>query len=348
MATDLGNLTPFALDSAFAYGVDARAMLVLCVAGRFRLPAAGTRADGPLQLADEQPPPAMADVHWGDPATTSLRFAGQGLAHRNGPEVYLSGAAVAPRGRAMTEMMASLRLGDCSKQIRVIGDRYWTRGLVGLRPSRTEPFTEMPLTYERAFGGTSRQGESIVACDARNPVGRGHHADAAAAVDHPLPNLEAPESRVSYWNDVAEVSGFGPIPGAWQPRLAHAGTYDDRWVDERAPLWPEDIAPAYFCSAALSLSLRQPLRGGEPAVLEGFSVDGVIAFRLPTHRLVAKSYYGHRTIREPLTLDGVLIEPGDGAVTLIWRGVMPLGHGPRAHLRSIVRLLEPWEDPIDA
>ena len=90
------------------------------------------------------------------------------------------------------------------------------------------------------------------------------------------------------------------------------------------------------------------MRGGEPAVLEGFAADGVIAFRLPTYRLVAKSYYGHCTTREPLTLDGVLIEPDNGAVTLMWRGVMALEHGPRAHLRSIVRLLEPWEDSIDA
>jgi hypothetical protein len=349
---DPDNLTPFGCDSAFAYDVAGRAVIVMCAAARYRTPSPGRPIDTPLRLHDHQPPPAMADVHWGDPATSSLRYAGQGLAHRPVPEIYLSGCAVPAGGRAVREMTVRLRVGECSKRVQVVGDRSWMRGLVRPRASRPESFVGMPLVYERAYGGTRRDGRQVLDCEPRNPVGRGRHADAAAALDQPLPNLEAPGSRIGDWDDVAEVAGFGPIPAAWQPRLAHAGTYDERWADERAPLWPEDVAPPFFCAAAPALASPQPLRGGEPVVLEGCSVDGVIAFQLPHQRLVAKHYYGDRTLRTPLTLDAVLLEPDAAAVTLMWRCVVPLGHGPRAHLRSVLRLLEAWEaappEPVDA
>lgn len=342
------NLTPFGCDSAFAYDLDGRAVIVMCAAARFGMPAPGRPIDTPLRLLDQQPPPAMADVHWGDPASSSLRFAGQGLAHRPSPEIYLSGHAVAAGRRPVSEMMVDLRVGECHKRLHVTGDRSWTRGVVGLRASRPDPFVRMPIVYERAYGGTCRDKGQVLDCESRNPVGRGCHADTASALDQPLPNLEAPGSRVRHWDDVAEVTGFAPIPASWQPRLTYAGTYDERWIDERAPLWPEDVRAPFFCAAAPALASPQPLRGGEPVLLEGCAAGGAIAFRLPEQRLVAKHYYGDRALRTPLTLDAVLLEPDDAAVTLMWRCVVPLGYGPRAHLRTVLRLLEIWESSPEA
>jgi hypothetical protein len=203
----------------------------------------------------------------------------------------------------------------------------------------------MPLRYEHAFGGTARGDDgSILAQEPRNPVGRGIYARRQDAVDQPLPNLEAPGDRITSWNGRVAPACYGPIPGSWQPRLGLAGTFDDRWVEERAPLWPHDTDPAFFCAAAPGLSLAGPLRGGEPVILEGFSPDGPFGFCLPEYRILAKSIFANRTERGMMRLDGVSLEPDDRALTLFWRHSVPLGHGTRAHLRSVVRVLEPWEE----
>jgi len=180
--------------------------------------------------------------------------------------------------------------------------------------------------------------------EARNPIGRGVYARQRDAVDQALPNLEAPGTWRESWNDRGTPCSFGPIPGSWQPRLAWAGTYDQQWVDERIPLWPDDTDPRFFCAAAPGLSSDRPLRGGEVVLIEGMAPRGDFAFHLPDHRIIAKSIYSDRTVRGAMRLEAVLLEPDEGTVTLFWRRLVPLGHGPRMHLRSIVRLLENWED----
>ena len=166
----LENLTPFAHASACAYGLDDRAYIIQCLAARFHLPPPGAAYCGPLKLAEPRAPP-MADEHWGDSAVTSLRSPGQGVVARPGADVYVVGSAHSPREREATTMDAHVRVGACSRTIRITGARVWRRGTTGLRPSPPEPFTSISLRFERSFGGTrmNASGE-VVAQDPRNPV----------------------------------------------------------------------------------------------------------------------------------------------------------------------------------
>jgi hypothetical protein len=340
----IDNLTPFGADTAFGYDLDDTQMVVLCVAGRFRMPPAGETHDGVLQLVDEQPSPPMADIYWADPAESSLHQAGQGVVRRPGAEFYLQGSAWAPRGRPVTEMRTRVSAGPCSKEVHVVGDRHWVRGLIGMKATAPHAFVSMPLLYERSFGGTARSDDGrILVQESCNPVGRGVYSGRRDAMDRALPNLEKPGQRIKSWKAKATPWGYGPIPGSWQPRLRLAGTYDQEWVEKRIPLWPQDIDPRFFCAAAPGLNTTGPLYGGEPVVLEGFSPDGVFRFRLPEYRILAKSIYGDRTVRYMMQIEGVLFEPDERSLTLFWRRSVPLGYGPRLHVRSIIRLLEPWE-----
>ena len=309
------------------------------------MPAAGTICREPLEILEEQSAPGMADEYWSNPANSSLKSAGQGVPHRPGAEIYVRGSAWVPGGRPTVRIRTSVRVDSCSRQVDVIGDRFWVRGFVDLVPTSPEPFVSVPLLYERSFGGTA-YGEDgqILAQEMRNPVGRGIYASRQDAADQPLPNLEAPGVTTEAWNTRSNPCGYGPIPANWQPRLGWAGTYDQEWLDERIPLWPRDTDPRFFCAAAEGLSFKGPLRGGEAVLMEGMSPDGDFVFCLPEFRILAKSVYADRTIRGVLHLDGVLLEPDQRVVTLFWRRLVPLGHGPKMHLRSIVRLAEPWED----
>jgi hypothetical protein len=338
------NVSPFGAAASFAYDIDDTQMVVLCAAGRFTMPPAGTTDEEPLQRCDEQRPPPMVDQHFADPASSSLRCAGQGAVRRDGAEIYVHGTAWAPRGRNATEVRTGVRVGNCIKEVRVVGDRYWYKGTIGVVASTPKPFVSLPLVYERSFGGTAFADDGgIIAQEAANPIGRGVYGRRQDAIDRPLPNLEKPEEFLSEWDGRMTPWGYGPIPGSWQPRLARAGTYDQRWVEERLPLWPGDIDPRYFCAAGHGLTIAGGLRGGEPVVLHGFSPDGMFRFRLPEYRVVAKVHYGDRMARRLMRADGVLIDTDERVVTVFWRQVMPLGRGPSGFQRAIVRVLEPWE-----
>lgn len=343
--TDPDNLTPFGFGAAFQFDLDAAEKVVLCVAGRFELPPAGKAREGELSLDEEQRAPSMADEHWADPASSSLRYPSQGVVRRTGTEIYLQGSAWAAGGRKSIAVPTRVTVGACSKQVDIVGNRFWRRGVLGLSSTAPEPFEQLPLRYEQAFGGTLRDGKgTILAQEARNPIGRGFFVREQDAIDQPLPNVQRPGERAASWNVPTTPEGYGPIPGSWQPRLGFAGTYDQKWIDERVPLWPLNLDPRFFAAAALGMTVPQALRGGEPVTLEGFSPDGAFHFKMPSHRIVAKAYYDHQTLRARMLLDGVLFEPDENSVTLYWRSAFPLGHGPRAHRRSIVRLLESWEE----
>src|SRR5262249_34475172 len=152
--------------------------------------------------------------------------------------------AVAPGGEPVKELMVALEIGSSRKEIRVVGDRRWERGLVGFTASEPVPFVTMPLVYERAFGGSdhTHPKPKYHGSELRNLVGVGFHrnSDAPTIEGTPLPNLEHPRQPMSSWSDTPPPVGFGVIGRNWQPRLKYAGTYDERWFNERRPFLPED------------------------------------------------------------------------------------------------------------
>jgi hypothetical protein len=342
---NLENLTRFQAVDLPSMNKEGEELLVICVAGRFDLPPAGRPSNEPPKPSEEQRPPIMEDVYWGEPGASSLRYEGQTAYHRPGTDIYVSGHAWAPRGKPVTEMLAAVKVGPCQKGIHVFGTRVWYKGALGLKPSAPRAFESMPLRYERSFGGVARDnGKEPPAYEPRNPVGVGLYASAKEAVEQPLPNLEDPLQLLSSPTQRVPPAGFGPIARSWQPRLGFAGTYDEAWVERRAPLWPSDFNPRFFNAAASGLVASAGLKGGEPIVLGGLSPDGQLAFPLPRHRLMVKSIFRHRADRRKLSLDAVHIEPDDGALTLIWRAMIPAHRELAQHEYSVVRELEPWEE----
>lgn len=267
---------------------------------------------------------------------------------RPGTDIYLTGHAYTPRGRRKIATMVEVRVGPCRKRVAVIGDRYWTRNGSGERFSAAEPFESMPLLYERAFGGTAEPSKGRPAqWEPRNPVGRGFYASKAEAIDKPLPNLEDPDDLVTTFRSRPAPCGLGPVARNWQPRLAHAGTYDEAWVSERAPLWPVDFDERFFCAASPGLTSAKHLSGGELALLSGVSPDGDYALTLPRVRLQAKARFRQREERRLMVLDAIHFEPdrGDrGSFTMIWRTSFGVVRDLLEHESTLVRELDPWED----
>ena len=316
---DLRNKTPFAaalLPSLDKEGVDQISVLVKAT---YRL-----TSGKPLEIAEKQVPVHFADVHAGDPETTSVRYQSDSCPTKPGTDVVLIGKAY-PSAKRAPVVVVSLRVAHLRKVVRVFGDRLWTRAL-GWVMSPALPFEEMPLVYERAFGGWDRSHPDPKqhAADERNPVGTGF---AAANRNERLeglrlPNLEDPGQCIDHWRSHPPVAGFGFLGRGWLPRRLLAGTYDAAWSEERAPLLPKDFDDRYHNGAPNDLVATPHLRGGETVQVQGASRQGILTFALPAPRLEMVLSVRREIVTPKSVLDTVIIEPDDERVVLSFRATV--------------------------
>jgi hypothetical protein len=131
-------------------------------------------------------------------------------------DVVIRGSAFAPGGRPTPSMFLSAQIGRTTKRIAVFGRRLveWERG--SPRLGRPEPFTEMPLLYQNAYGGLDNRvpipaqlEEDYLRSVAlgmqfdhpglypRNPVGKGYLVLPDPVDGIELPNLEDPADMLT-------------------------------------------------------------------------------------------------------------------------------------------------------
>jgi hypothetical protein len=301
----LANRTPFRAELDIfpdARGVDT---LVVTVKATFRL-------GPPLAVADAQAPIHPGDVYWGEPGASSLRYPSERHLCKPGTDILLVGSAHAPGDRPTPSLDVTLVLASIRKVVRVFGDRRRLRGKVGA----PEPFLQMPLIYERAFGGPGER---------RNPVGVGRRGDRpdGALDDEPLPNLEHPRTSYLEAGDASLPTCFAALAPHWSPRCEHAGTYDDAWRRRRAPYLPDDFDPRYFHVAPPSQRTARHLQGRERVELVNAS-PAPLRFALPACGLAIHARIAGAVEALAPALETVLLEPDDDRLCLLWRAAAPV------------------------
>lgn len=282
--------------------------------------------DGAVRLAEEQEPVRMPPEFRGDPSETSLLYDSDLVHKKNATDVLVHGHAYAPGGRPATQVDVTLKLGPIQKTLRVIGDRLWKNSVLGLTMSRPESFTKMPLTYERAFGGTDTLSENPKdhAWEPSNPVGRGFATRAEHLFDTPVANVETPNRPIKQWKDRPPRAGFGPVAGHWSPRIELAGTYDEKWQKERLPLLPEDFNEGFHQCAPEDQQVQGFLRGGEQVELYNLTPDGLLRFRLPMVTLGLETTFDDGENRDHRALlHTVAIESDVPRIMMVWHTHLP-------------------------
>ncbi|MBF0220057.1 MAG: DUF2169 domain-containing protein [Gammaproteobacteria bacterium] len=160
-------------------------------------------------------------------------------------EFFLNAIAYPPEQKAVKELEVGVRVGNLSKSLTVIGERYWIDNKI----SEPRPFTAMPICYANAFGGADF---------AFNRLGRG-----MTATDDliPLPTIEYPQQRISRRSDRPQPAGFGQLAIDWQPRYGYIGSYKDPVEDDFG--YAADIDWRFFNDAPEDQWFKQPLKGDE-------------------------------------------------------------------------------------
>jgi hypothetical protein len=313
----LVNHTRFKAERAFARDLHGAEVWLVAVRGTFSLDKAGN-----LQSAEAQAEVCRAPEYMGEPGRSSLRYAPDLVRTKLRTDVLLHGCAYAPGRRPISHVEVFLKVGPVSKRLRVWGDRIWKPSLLGPKPGAPEPFTRLPITYERAYGGTvlgNAPGQILQ--EVRNPVGIG----LVPAPGAPLPNVEYPEHPVGT-KEWKYPAGFGPIPPDWSPRRELAGTFDAAWEQRRMPLLPLDFQDTHFQCAPEDQQAPDFLRGGEEVLLEGLTQEGVWRFRLPRITLGFRTRINGGTVDHRAELHTVILEPDSRRVTLVWQTALPCHH----------------------
>lgn len=317
----LENATPFEASLALfpnESGVDS-----LYVAVKATFSTAGRQ----LAVSEEQQPLRAADEYWGEPGESSVRLPGDVHLCKPGTDILLVGTARHPDGRALEELLTRVYVGDVGREVLVVGDREWTGSYVGRAITSPEPFEEMPLTWELAYGGVHVHDEEKgkVYSEPRNPVGQGFKGKRrrSALAGTRLPNLEDPRAPLRKPGDRPTPAGYAAVSPQWEPRVSFAGTYDAAWQTSRCPYLPRDYDPRFFQLAPEGLISARRFTGGEPVALDGVSREGPLRFALPRCAFEAAVRKGRDESGLDLALERILFEPDEERFEMLWRTSYP-------------------------
>jgi len=275
-----------------------------------------------IALAEKQQPLKYADEYNGEPGASSIKYAAEACPLKPATDVVLIGNAYSPNQHPCAEVDVTLRIGAKEKAVRVFGDRKWKNGAFGVVATKPEEFTEMPLLYERAYGGmdTTKSGQEV-GCDF-NTAGRGyfHPKSERDAVGTLLPNLEDPRDPIKRYTSNPKPACFAPVSPNWHPRLPYAGTYDERWQKTRAPYLPSDFDLRFFSVAPADLIFSPYLEGGETIEITNATRSGQLRFHLPRIRFDVTLRIAGKSEKTQVYLETVLIEPDANLLSMVWKG----------------------------
>lgn len=291
--------------------------------------------DGRLSLVSADPMPLLpADL---ETPVGVLPSDASAYGH-HGTEVIVNGAAYAPGGQPVPEMNVSLTIGSDVHEAVVTGDRVWVGRGADATPSDPIPFTRMPLTYERAFGGTSEvwfdEHTAVPLPYVANPRGRGFDPEPMALATarewnapagfprfdpaRSLPNLEGVHERVARWEDA-------PRPWCWSTRpsdvlgpvlLPELDADATQAADPEAlQALPDEasVALAMRCHPSL---VQTGALAGKPITLRGMTPDGVMGFYAPAGGVVIDYEIDGRHGTQPLRLRRLVILPEERWIAL--------------------------------
>lgn len=325
----LHNKTPFEADRTWIRDKDGAHHWIVVVKATYDV-----LLTGGLELSREPLEPLQIPTYIGEDGQSSLEYEADLIAMKPATDVYLNAVAYAPNGRPAPRVEVAFRVGGLRKALVVFGDRTWSRAAGGIVPSAASPFAVMPITYERAFGGTSQTSPDSRdhRMDLRNPIGTGVAEREIDLVGTPAPSIEDGRQKMGE----GSPAGFGAIASYWSPRKELAGTYDAKWAADRRPLLPLDYDPKWLLCAPADQQVAGYLTGGETVELTNLTPNGQVRFTLPRLTLTFDSYFGARRTSHTGRLVTVIIESNPPRLVVTWQTSLPCGSDAEYLDRTVI------------
>jgi len=245
-------------------------------------------------------------------------------------EVLVFGKAYSPGGEPRPAFSARVQMGTVDKTIFVVGRRRWENGV----PTEPEPITEMPITWENAFGGPDFPA---------NPTGMG-----AGPIEedgkrvHYLPHLEDPRHLLQSPSARPPPACFVPLDPGRPQRMEKMGTYGQQWVETEFPGFARDLDPEYFMVAPEDQRLGGYLEGGEAVTLENLHPSMPrLTTEVPRLRARCLVEQGGEPLRDvPTRLETLLLFPSIARGIALFRGIFPVAEDDAADVTLMLAALE--------
>ncbi|HEY6924501.1 MAG TPA: DUF2169 domain-containing protein [Steroidobacteraceae bacterium] len=318
------NKTSYVAGGGWVQDKDANKIWLVAVKATFQV-----NGDGNCLLSEKQIPVLRAGQPVGEPGKSSLLYDADLAGLKVCTDFLVHGSAWVPEGGRAPYVDVQIMAGPIVKRLRVFGDRRWERGVAGqIKASRPQYFGSMPIVYERAYGGwdTCLADPADHRMETRNPIGTGFALRAEHCVGQLLPNVEYADQLIGAWDDCPTPAGLSAVECHWSPRREHAGTYDERWLATRFPLWAEDFDSRYYNSAPVDQQGPGFWRGGETIDLLNLNKAGRMTFALPRIYPFFQTRFGTEHVEHRGRLCTVLVEPDVSRVVMVWQTSLVCNH----------------------
>lgn len=259
-------------------------------------------------------------------------------------------------GGGRRQMFVELALGDHRRRLLVTGDRHWLKGQT---ISEAAPFDVLPLTWQRAHGGTAECWlDSRSLYDLEHPMnkyGRGFDAerlavDVGKAFKAPsgyprlspdyrrrLPNVEDPRHPIQRWND-------DPRPYCWATVPMDTGVHTQRAHDRMAkqePLSEQEMLQMVYHRAHPDWIVPTPPESAK-VVLRGMTKRGLWTFRVPPLRVLADYQLGAKTGTRELEPHLLMLLPEESRFYLVYRHFFTMKTAADMERSFRLRLTKGW------
>jgi hypothetical protein len=345
---ELVNHTPIPADLRAAYLVNTpNRRGVLTAKATFRFDG------GRVELERERPYPVLdhLEEHAGSHLPPDVT-----MSAREPFEVMLVGAAEAPGGLPVAHRRVTMTLGEVTRAIEVFGDRAWAGETIG----DPVPFTSMPLTWERAYGGSVDveidDGAVVTLGEPMNPLGRGFDpTEQVEALAHELrppqgfprfarplllPNLEDPAARIVSPSDTPRPVCWAPVPDRCGVKIAHvidrAGGHAPA-IGVRVP----ELEAAAVRHAHPAWWISRPRRGARLR-LAGLFADGDKELELPSLRVFGDYAVGARRGTRELVPQALVVLPSERRLCITYRASFLVRYEPGEERSFRLRTEEGW------
>jgi len=301
---DLNNYTPYpALLSRFVVDSE-RDLMGSTLAARVTYDLVGTEL-----VPSKKQSWAIAPQPWESPY--GLMEADDAF-YKGATDIFLFGSARALGKRPVSAMKVAIQVGSFQRQVVVWGDRVWVPGptkktLVASAPRR---FVEMPLTLDRAYGG-SAEWDGLKVPFADNPAGKGFYVELDQAEGHALPNIEDPRHPIQRWDDRPSPVGLTACPMCHSGRIKNGTEFDKEGVLVKLD--------ALFFNAAFPEMLAKDVQPGSPVRIDGVLHEGPLQFSIPAIPVVFKLTLDSTPIWGRPVIDQIGIEPDLHRVFITYR-----------------------------
>ena len=226
---------------------------------------------------------------------------------RGGVDILLFGNACAPNGTATRQMNVEVKLNNKSiNKIVVFGNRVWGKSILGMDISTPEPFTQMPLTLENAFGGKA-EWDGLAVPFGNNPYGKGYNYLKEDFIGKPLPNIENPEKLIKKWTDQPDPVGVACLPSLCELHARNNMVIKDGKIVK---------ANARFFNTAFPAMIADEVQENDTIGISGMSPKPFV-FKVPKKCLKMKVTMGERCKEWEMYIEqiGIIVDKNQAFVT---------------------------------